>query len=398
MGAKAARVAAAMALAAMFLVGSAPAGAEPAPSGPEPRDAARLVRVWSGAPVHGRIGSSPAYARGSVYYTEDTRPLHDRRSGERITRRDALTGRPLPFAAPGTEALALADPVTDGSGLFTISAYENGGPAAHVRAYTLGGRATWARRLPGERFLLEPVVAGKLVIAAGELGCDREPEAGCERTTVAAWWAATGKPAWQRTLPGGIPQLAAAAGRLTVSTSTGPNVATLTAVHTSTGRQVWVRKGLPAGPLAVDAGSVYLAAGDLCALRAEDGSRRWCVTDRRYHGVKVAGGGLYTTSEAEVVALTTGGRARWSVPAAPTGPLTVANGVVYFQHYPLDGPVGQHAVDQPTRLVALRAGTGAKLAELPVSDGYSSGSVAVGGGRVFTSAYLTAVLGFAPQR
>jgi hypothetical protein len=85
------------------------------------------------------------------------------------------------------------------------------------------------------------------------------------------------------------------------------------------------------------------------------------------------------------------------VPASPTGPLTVANGVVHFQHHPVDGPVLPHPVDRPTKLLALRASTGARLAELPLSDGYSSGTVAVGPGRVFVTAYLTAVLGFAPR-
>jgi hypothetical protein len=339
-----------------------------------------------------------------VYYVEDARSLTDRRSGERISRRDAVTGRVLPFTAPATKALSLADPATDGNRLFTISAYENAGPLAHVRAYTPAGRPAWNRRLPGERFLLELVVAGRLVIAAGELGCDREPEAGCERTTVFAWSAATGKPAWHRTVAGGTPQLTAAAGRLAVSTSTGPGRMDLTAMNAATGRRAWVRKGLPAGPVAAGASTVFLAAGELCALRAKDGSERWCVKDRRYHGVTVAGGRVYTAADSgtagrneQVVALSTGGRVRWAVPASPTGPLTVANGVVYFQHYPVSGPVGPHPVDQPTRLVALRGSTGARLAEVPVSDGYSSGSVAVGKGRVFTSAYLTAVLGFAPK-
>jgi hypothetical protein len=393
------------------IAGPQPAGptpkdaARPKPSGPAPKDAARLARVWAASPANGTIASNVTYVQGSVYYTEDTWPLADPRYGERITRRDAATGRPLPFAAPAGKALSLADPATDGVRIFTISAYENAEPVAHVRAYTLAGRAGWARRLPGERFLLEIIVAGPIVIAAGELGCDREPEAGCERTTVAAWWASSGEPAWQRTVPGGSPQLAVAAGQLTVSTATAPGIATLTAVDASTGGEAWVREGLPAGPVAADAGAVYLAAGNLCALRAKDGSRRWCVKDRRYHAVTVAGGGLYTVSDAKaagrderVVALTTGGRTRWAAPASPTGPLTVSNGVVYFQHYPLDGPTGPHPVDRPTRLVALRGNSGAKLAEVPVSDGYSSGSVAVGGGRVFTSAYLTAVLGYAPKR
>jgi outer membrane protein assembly factor BamB len=382
-----------------------PAVAAPAPSGPTPRDAARLARAWTGAPAQGAIGSSPTYANGSVYYTEDAWPVSDPRSGERLSRRDAVTGRPLPFAAPALETLFLTDPATDGARIFTISAYENAEPRAHVRAYTLNGRPAWARRLPGEKFLLRTVVAGPLVIAAGELGCDREPEAGCERTTVAAWWAATGKPLWQRTVPGGSPQLTAAQGRLVVSTATGPGTADLTLVEAATGRKVWTRPGLPAGPVAADAGNVYLAAGDLCALRVKDGSLRWCAKDRRYHDITVADGGLYTVSDSEVAdrdervdAVTTAGRVRWSVPASPTGPLTVSNGVIYFQHYPMDGPVLPHPVDRPTRLVALRGSTGAKLAEVPVSDGYSSGSVAVGGGRVFTSAYLTAVLGFAPKR
>jgi outer membrane protein assembly factor BamB len=382
-----------------------PAGAAPRPSGPAPRDAARLARAWTGAPAQGNIGSSPTYAHGSIYYTEDAWPVSDPRSGERMSRRDAVTGRPLPFAAPALETLFLTDPATDGVRIFTISAYENAEARAHVRAYTLNGRPVWARRLPGEKFLLRTVVAGPLVIAAGELGCDREPEAGCARTTVAAWWAATGKPAWQRTVPGGSPQLTAAAGRLVVSTTTGPGTADLTLVEAATGRKLWTRPGLTAGAVAADAGTVYLAAGDLCALRVKDGRRRWCAEDRRYHDVTVADGGLYTVSDAELAdrdervdAVTTAGRVRWSVPASPTGPLTVSNGVVYFQHYPMDGPVLPHPVDRPTRLVALRGSTGAKLAEVPVSDGYSSGSVAVGGGRVFTSAYLTAVLGFAPKR
>jgi outer membrane protein assembly factor BamB len=391
-------------LAALVATAPGPAVADPRPAGPSPQQAERLTRAWTGLPAKGLIGSSPTYAKGSVYYTEDAWPVSDPRSGERLSRRDAATGRPLPFAAPALQTLFLTDPATDGTRIFSISAYENAGPVASLRAYTPAGRALWARRLPGEKFMLKTVVAGPLVIAAGELDCDREPEAGCERTTVAAWWAATGQPAWRRTVAGGAPEVVAAAGQVTVSTATSPGRADLTAVAASTGRPVWTRKGVAAGSLAAEAGSVYLAAGDLCALRAVDGRRRWCVKDRRYHDVTVAGGGLYTVSDdpladrdQRIVALTTGGRARWSVPASPTGPLTAADGVVYFQHYPLDGPVLPHPVDRPTRLVALRAGTGARLAELPVSDGYSSGAVAVGGGRVFTSAYLTAVVAYAPE-
>jgi len=392
------------AVSATAVLAAWPAGADPAPPGPGPTDAARLGRAWTGPPAHGNIGSGPVYADGSVYYTEDAWPVSDPRSALRISRRDAATGRPLPFAAPAVKALLSAQPATDGVRIFTVSAYENADPVASVRAYTLDGRAAWTRRLPGEKFLLNLVVAGPLVIAAGELDCDREPEAGCERTTVAAWWAATGKRAWQRTLPGGSPQLVAASGRLTVSTATGPGTADLTAVDTASGRRLWARKRLAAGPLAADAGSVYVAGGDLCALRARDGGRRWCVKDRRYHDVAVAGGGLYAVADSavadrdqRVVALTTGGRARWAVPASPTGPLTVANGVVYLQHYPQDGPALPHPVNRPTKLLALHGTTGARLAELPVTDGYSSGLVAVGPGRVFTTAYLTAVLGFAPK-
>ena len=407
----------AVSTAAVLVTG--PAGADPAPPGPGPKDAARLSRAWTGSPAHGTIGSGPVYANGSVYYTEDAWPVSDPRSGLRISRRDAATGRPLPFAAPAIEALLFAQPATDGVRIFTVSAYENADPVASVRAYTLDGRAAWTRRLPGEKFLLNMVIAGPLVIAAGELDCDREPEAGCERTTVAAWSAATGKRAWQRTVPGGSPQLVAAAGRLTVSTTAGPGTADLTAVDAVSGRRLWVRKRLAAGSLAADAGSVYVAGGDLCALRAKDGGRRWCVKDRRYSDVTVAGDGLYAVADSEVadrdqrvVALTTRGRPRWAVPASPTGPLTVANGVIYLQHYPQDGPSDRpattldrtedlptlpHAVDRPARLLALHGATGARLAELPVSDGYSSGSVAVGPGRVFTTAYLTAVLGFAPK-
>jgi len=396
--------AAVTAVSAAAVLVTGPAGADPAPLGPGPQDAARLSRAWTGSPAQGNIGSGPVYAAGSVYYTEDAFPVSDPRSGLRISRRDAATGRPLPFAAPAVKALLFAQPVTDGARIFTVSAYENSDPVASVRAYTLDGRASWTRRLPGEKFLLTMVVAGPLVIAAGELDCDREPEASCERTTVAAWWAATGKRAWQRTVPGGSPQLVAAAGRLTVSSTAGPGTADLTAMDAASGRRLWVRKRLTAGPLAADGGSVYLAGGDLCALRARDGRRRWCVKDRRYHDITVAGGGLYAVADSEVadrdqrvVALTTGGRARWAVPASPTGPLTAANGVVYLQHYPQDAPAMPHPVDRPTRLLALHGSTGARLAELPVTDGYSSGPVAVGPGRVFTTAYLTAVLGFAPR-
>ena len=375
-------------------LGTGPAGAEPSPPGP--KDVARLAQAWTAAPQHGLIGSDPAYVGGSVYYTEDAWPVGDPRSGVRITRRDAVTGRELPFAAPAYKALVLTRPASDGVRLFTISAYENSGPAAHVRAYTLDGRTEWSRPLPGEKFLLEVVRSGPLVIVAGESGCDREPEAGCEKTTVAAWRAADGRAAWQRTVRGGSPQVVAAAGRLTVSTSTGPGVADLTALDAASGRRLWTRQKLAAGPLAADATGVYLASGDLCALRASNGSKRWCVKDRRYHGVTAAAGGLYAVAD-RVVALTTRGRVRWAVPASPTGPLTVANGVVHLQHHPIDGPVLPHPVDRPTKLLALRASSGVRLAELPLSDGYSSGTVAVGPGRVFVTAYLTAVLSFAPR-
>ena len=270
-------------------LGTGPAVAEPSPPGP--KEAVRLARAWTVAPQHGLIGSDPAYVGGSVYYTEDAWPVSDPRSGVRITRRDAVTGRVLPFAAPAYKALVLTRPASDGVRLFTISAYENSGPAAHVRAYTLDGRTEWSRPLPGEKFLLEVVRSGPLVIVAGESGCDREPEAGCDETTVAAWRAADGRAAWQRTVRGGSPQVVAAAGRLTVSTSTGPGVAGLTALKGASGRGLWTRKGLAAGPLAAAATGGSRAAGNSCALRVSNGRRRWWVKDRGSHGGTAGDGG-----------------------------------------------------------------------------------------------------------
>lgn len=395
-----------LAVAAMSatLTTSTPATAAVA-EGPSPDDAGRLSQVWAAQPGRGTIGSSPTYANGSIYYIEDAYAVGDPAWGERITRRDAVTGRLLPFAAPGIEALYLTQPVSDGVSIFTISAYEHADPVAHIRAYTPSGRPSWNRKLPGERYTLGIVVSGPLVIAAGELGCDPPGTGDCKRTSVNAWWAATGKPAWNRTVAGGTPRMVAAAGQLTVHTTAGGN-GVLTAVDALTGRLLWARTGVTGGPMAADAGSIYLAAGDLCALRAEDGKRRWCVEDRTYHDVTVAEGGLYavagrqlqTVAGRQVVALTTDGLARWAVPAQATGPLTVANGVVYLQNYTqIESSAEPPPPDHPTELRALRATTGATLARLQVSSAYSPGAVTVGGGRVFTTAYLTTVLAYAPS-
>ncbi|WP_306204479.1 outer membrane protein assembly factor BamB family protein [Actinoplanes sp. RD1] len=370
----------------------------PAPAaarqGPDPAAAARLHATWHAGPIAGTIGSSPTYAGGSVYYTEDAQPATAPGTAVRITRRDAATGARLPFAADPVATLFLTRPLAAGGRILTLSAYERARVKATVRAYTSEGRTAWKRDLPGEKFPTELVAAGPLVLAAAETGCDRPGATGCAHTTVTAWSAADGTPAWQRTLAGGSPRLASAAGRLAIHllppTGT-PATGTLHGLDAATGRRLWSRSRVPEGVLATDAAAVYVAAGRVQAFRATDGKIRFSTPPARYTDVTAGRAGIYAaTATRRVVALDPRGRTRWTSPARPTGPLTAATGVLWFQHHP-------GADTEPTYLAAVDTRTGRRLRTLEVSKGYSPGAVAVGAGRVFTTAYLTQVRAYAPE-
>ncbi|WP_305783991.1 outer membrane protein assembly factor BamB family protein [Symbioplanes lichenis] len=436
----------------------------PAPSasqGPDPVAAGRVHAAWRAGPVASTIGSSPTYAGGSVYYTEDAQPATAPGTAVRITRRDAATGALLPFGADPVATLFLTRPLAAGGRILTLSAYERARVKATVRAYTLEGRTAWKRDLPGEKFPTELVAAGPLVLAAAETGCDRPGATGCAHTTVTAWSAADGTLAWQRTFAGGSPRLAAAAGRLALhllppagtpatatphetdattgtphksnaitgtshrtSATTAPHnneattgtprdvkattphdigVATgmsrgidvttgrLHGIDAGTGRRLWSRSRVAEGVLAIDGAAVYVAAGRLQAFRATDGKIRFSTPPGRYTDVLAGRTGVFaTTATAHVAALDSRGRVRWSSPARPTGPLTAATGVLWFQHHP-------GADTDRTYLAAVDARTGKRLRTLGVSPGYSPGAVAVGGGRVFTTAYLTLVRAYAAK-
>jgi outer membrane protein assembly factor BamB len=382
--------------------GSVPAGAarpaeapgvKPA-ADPGPEAARRLRPGWVGEASAGAIVSSPVYADGSVYYVRDAYPRGDRRSGLRIGRRAAPTGKVLGFAAAPVDALFLGRPVASGGLLHTVSAYEGGEARAHLWAYAMGGEVVWKREVAGEKFVAEPVLAGSMVIAVSESGCYEAEAIACKRTTLRAFRARDGALTWERTVTGGNPGVSASAGRVVVHRVPGAgrrDDGLITAFAAGDGRELWSRAGIPVGGRTIiDHDRVYVASGRLWALGAGTGATAWVTGDRGFHDVESSPEGIFAVSGADrVVGLDAGGGQRWAAPGSPAGPLTVSNGVLYFQNYVI-------ATRGPAQLVALRATSGELLRRLTITGDYSRGAVTTGGGRVFTDRYLTAIVAFAP--
>ena len=358
--------------------------------GPTPEQASALTVAWSRAGTE--LTGDPLYFAGAIY--------HGQRRGEEVglVRRDAATGRRLPFAGPAVPGLEIATPVTDGSSVITITPGDG-----TVRAHRPDGHARWTVRLPGDQHAGWVLTTGGLVLAAAQFRCGRYEGDVCERTVLHALRADTGRRAWTRALTGGNPVVAAAGGRIAIRTGQdrdelhGDDIIEpghepapiaddspdLVTVLSEDNRRLWHRTVPGGGDLAAGAEAVYLVDDRLCAHRARDGRRLWCAPrTHRYHHPTPDGDRLYVATDDRAVpddhriaaldART--GRRLWTAEGAyPYGAVVVGNGVLWTQTN-TDMPV--------THLLAVRAADGAELRRLPLG-GYSSGSVALGHQRVY---------------
>jgi len=372
-----------IALACLTLAaGAAPAGAAPV-TGPDAAGAARLRVAWRAGPAAGSIATAPVYLAGSTYHLESVADPARVRALVRVVRRDAGTGRRLPFGTAAIESIAGYRPVADGRTLFATTFREQ----THVWAFHPDGRVRWSRGQPGERFPQPPMLAGPYLITVSRSGCEVE----CAHTTVFAWRADDGSPAWSYRLPGGYVRAASTAGYAAVQVTTG-GTTTLTVLDAATGGPLWSRPVGAGSGIAVDGTHAYVADGSLRAYGIRDGSPGWSGEDAGYTAAYAGRSGIFVTAGRRYAAYDVTGRRRWWSGVHPRGTLTVDGGIVYFQQSPTSHGAG------PAYLVAARASSGAVLSRVRIWERVSVGEVAVGGGRVFTKALLEEIVAFAPAR
>ena len=359
----------------------APAGAVPH-TGPDAAGAARLALAWRAGPAAASIWTAPVYLAGATYHLEGVADPAKVRSLMQVVRRDAATGRRLPFATGPVDSISGDKPAVGGGRLFVTSFRED----TRIRAFSPQGRVLWSRVQPDERFPHQPRLAGSRLVTVSRSGCD----VGCERTTVFAWNAADGTPAWSYRLPGGSVELATAPGYVAVRISTG-TATTLTVLDAAGGGLLWSREVPGGSGIAVDGTHAYVVDGALRAYRVRDGRAAWAGEDAGYTTAYPSPDGIFVTAGDRYAAYGPDGRRRWWSRVHPRATLTVDTGVVYFQRSPTRIGAG------PAYLVAVRASTGVVLRRVRIWDQVSVGDVAVGGGRVFTKALSEQIVGFAPS-
>ncbi len=360
--------------------GTAPAAAAPV-TGPDASGAARLRLVWSAGPALAGIGTAPVYLAGSTYHVEGVADPAKIRSLVQVVRRDAGTGRRLPFATGATESITGYRPVADGRSLFVTTFRER----TRIAAHRPDGRVLWSRDQPGQQHPQPPVLAGRYLVTVSKSGCDVD----CEHTTVFAWRTPDGSPAWSYPVPGGSVKVATSAGYVAVRIDTS-NASTLTVLDAATGGPLWSRPVAGGSGFAVDGEHAYVAHGSLRAFGIRDGKPAWTGQDAGYTAAYAGPSGIFVTAGTRYAAYDTAGRRRWWSGVQPRGTLTVDSGVVYFQRSPTRHGAG------PAYLMAVRASDGAVLSRVKIWDRVSIGDVAVGGGRVFTKALLDRIVAFAP--
>ena len=369
------------ALTGLTVVAAAPAGAAPV-TGPDAAGAARLGLAWSAGPAAASIWTAPVYLAGSTYHLEGVADPAKIRSLMRVVRRDAATGRLLPFAAGPVESISGSRPAVGGGRLFVTSFRED----TRIRAYSPDGRVLWNRVQPGELYPHQSQLAGSRLITVSRSGC----EVACAHTTVFAWNAADGTPAWSYRLPGGHLKLATAPGYVAVQISTGTATA-LTVLDAADGGLLWSREVPGGSGIAVDGTHAYVVDGALRAYRVRHGRAVWAGEAAGYSAAYPSRYGIFVTAGDRYAAYGPDGRRRWWSRVHPRATLTVDTGVVYFQKSPTR--IGAGAA----YLVAVRASTGVVLRRVRIWDQISVGDVAVGGGRVFTKALQEKIVGFAPS-
>jgi hypothetical protein len=327
--------------------------------------------------------TAPVYLAGATYHVEGVADPAKIRSLVRVVRRDAGTGRRLPFAAGATDSITGYKPATDGRALYVTTFREQ----TRLSAFRPDGGVLWSRDQPGEQFPNQPMLAGRYLITVSKSGCtDR-----CTHTTVFAWHADDGRPAWSYRLPDGHVRLATTAGYAAVQIDT-DGKSTLTVLDVATGGPLWSRTVAGSSAIAVDGTYAYVADGALRAYGVRDGEPKWAGENGGYTAVYPSRYGIFATAGGRYAAYDSTGRRRWWSGVHPRGTLTVDTGIVYFQQSPSSRDAG------PAYLVATRASNGAVLSRVRIWRQLSIGDVAVGGGRVFTKALMEKIVAFAPAR
>ena len=363
-----------------LVAGPVPAQAAPA-TGPDAAGASRLRMAWSVGPAEAGILTAPVYLAGSTYHMEGVADPAKIRSLARVVRRDAGTGRQLPFAAGPTDSITGYRPATDGHALYVTTFREQ----TRISAFRPDGRLLWGQDQPGEVFPNQPMLAGRYLITVSKSGCDVE----CDRITVFAWHADDGRPAWSHVLPGGYVKLATTPGYAAVVIDTA-GTTTLTVLDVTTGGPLW-SKVVPGGSgIALDATHAYVTDGALRAYGVRDGNPRWAGEDSGYTAAYPSRYGIFVTAGSRYAAYDSTGRRRWWSGVHPRSTLTVDTGIVYFQQSSTSRGAGS------AYLVAVRASNGAVLSRVRIWRRVSIGDVAVGGGRVFTKALNEKIVAFAP--
>lgn len=360
-------------------VGAASAGAAPA-TGPDAAAAARMRLAWAVGPAAAGISTAPVYLAGSTYHMESVADPAKERLLVRVIRRDAGSGRRLPFATGAVDSTMGYRPVANGRTLFVTTFREQ----TRVWAFRPDGTVLWSRDQPGQSFPYQPMLAGPYLITVSRSGCTDT----CAHIEVFAWRADDGSPVWSATLPGGYVKVATTPGfaALVIDTNGGNE---LSVFDTTTGELLWSRS-VGSGGIAVDDKHVYVADGSLRAFGVRDGTVAWTGVNGGYAAAYASRYGIFVTSGDRYAAYDTAGRRRWWSGVHPRGTLTVDTGIVYFQQSA--STVGRG----PAYLVAMRASNGAVLSRTRIWKQISVGEVSVGGGRVFTKALNEKIVGFAP--
>jgi hypothetical protein len=374
------RIAAVTAACLTLVAGAAPAGAAPG-TGPDASGAARLRLAWSTGPAAADIWTAPVYLAGATYHLEGVADPAKVRSLMRVVRRDAGTGRRLPFAAGAVESIMGYKPAVDGRALFVTTFREQ----TRVTAYRPDGRVLWSRDQPDEKFPSPPVLAGRYLITVSRSDCDVD----CEHTTVFAWRAGDGSPAWSYRLPGGYVKVAGAPGYAAVLIDTN-GTTTLTVLDVATGSLLWSRPVAGGSGIALDSTHAYVVRGALRAYGIRSGDPLWAGEDAGYTNAYPGRDGVIATAGNRYAAYEPTGRRRWWSGIHPRSTLTGDGGIVYFQQSPTRHGAG------PAYLMAVRASNGAVLSRVRIWNRVSIGDVAVGGGRVFTKALSERIVAFAP--
>lgn len=370
--------------------GPARTGFQPYEATLTPSTVSRLGIAWQ-KPLGYMYSSSPAVVGDMVYVGAST-SLYALAAGNGAVRwSQQLIG----------DAYDNSPAVVGGTAYITSATFDY--EPAYAWAFDAAtGARKWRTAFPTDRqhFTTSPAVAGGLVYFVLTSYCASTP---CTPNTVFALDAATGARRWSARVGTGISEIAVRSGLLYYGDVEGDVVA----LDARTGAPRW-RSTLntateinEVGSPAVANGLVYVGVNSysatsdtgrvLCALDANTGALRWCLSARSHGGaIPTVGNGLvYAVAEGQLYAVdaVTGVVKRWRRGIAGIkAPLALAAGVLYAGVTPVRGQ---------RQVYALNAATGETLKTVPLgSQGEIHSSPAIYRGSVYvgdTAGYLTAL-------